>query len=188
VQVLRLGGALVTGLLTLALPAAAAAAQEQGGELIATAVCSSGAGLPATIRLPPEIHKRIDTMLQRSPTFRQQCRRLAETPWLHVLVRMSVELDGGSVRARSTIKRPQPRMLLAWVDLSPSSDPALWLSHEFEHLLEQIDGIDVLKLLDNPLHAWTVRGGMFETRRAIRAGQAVAEEVHAKRQHDKFVE
>jgi hypothetical protein len=187
VQVSRIGGALVTGLLVLALPSWSAAT-DPPQSAVEPAVCSAMGDLPPNVRLSRDIHKRVKIMLQRSPTFRAQCQRLAEAPWVHVLVRYTVQFDSSTYRARSTFRRPQPELLIAMVDLSATADPAMWLAHEFEHLLEQMDGVDMAKLTADPLQAWEVRTQMFETRRAIRAGQAVSDEVHVKRQHDKFVD
>lgn len=185
--ILRVGGAAVIGLLVFAGWPGRAIAQPSD-ELPAVAAGSARGGLPPNIRVPREIRQRIETMLERSATFRDQCRRLADAPWLHVLVRQMVDFEPRSIRAHSTIQRPQPQLVLAIVDRAASADPAMWLSHEFEHLIEQIDGIDLTKLVDDPLQAWQVRTGMFETNRAIRAGEAVFDEVQIKRHHDKFVD
>jgi hypothetical protein len=187
VTVSRCGSAVVAGLLVFASPSRGAAAQQLDA-LPETAACSASAGLPSSIRVPREIRGRVETMLTRSPTFREQCRRLAAAPWLHVLVRLTADLTAGSIRARSTITRPQPRLMLAVVDLAGSADPAIWLAHEFEHLVEQIDGVDLATLVADPLQAWQVQIGTFETRRAIRAGEAVSDEVHSNRRSDKFVD
>jgi hypothetical protein len=78
VQVSRIVRALVTGLLVCALPVPGAVAQQAGS--FSGPACSAGGDLPVSIRLPREIGKRVITMLQRSPIFREQCRRLAEAP------------------------------------------------------------------------------------------------------------
>jgi hypothetical protein len=51
-----------------------------------------------------------------------------------------------------------------------------------------MDGVNMATLIADPLQAWATREGMFETRRAIRAGRAVSDEVHVNRHHDKFVD
>jgi hypothetical protein len=236
----RASPALVTGLLVCARPVLGAVAQQAGS--FSGPACSAGSDLQVSIRLPREIGKRVITMRHRSPIFREQCRRLAEAPWLHPLDRCyensvvaaaerrraqrarepgpptrvfgALGWDGaaqavgdragvwaephvgssnggfefGSVRARSTIKRAQPQLTLAVVDLAPFSDPAMWLPYEFEHLIEQIDGVNLVKLVAESLQAWRVGEHMFETRRAIRAGEAVFDEVQTTRCHDKFVD
>jgi hypothetical protein len=128
VQVSRIGGALVIGVLVLALPSWSAATEP--GAVTGDAVCFADGDLPPNVRLPGDTHKRVKTMLPRSPTFREQCRRLAGAPWVHVLVRVIVEFDSSTYRARSTFRRPQPQLLLAMIDLSATADPAMWLAHE----------------------------------------------------------
>ena len=50
------------------------------------------------------------------------------------------------------------------------------LAHEFEHLIEQLDGVD-LRALAKEGEARRLPDGAFETERAIAAGQQVAGEV-----------
>lgn len=123
---------------------------------------------------------RIKEMLRRSATFRQQCRRLAATPWAHVGVKLNPQLfEAQSYRALSFIQRPQPQLIVAQVTLHALSDPALWLAHELEHVLEQVDNVDVQELAEAKRGAWRVGVHMFETKRAIVAGETVAGEVRS---------
>jgi hypothetical protein len=117
-------------------------------------------------------------MLQRSRTFREQCRRLAASAWVHVGVRLDPRVfETRSYRAVSEIQRPNPNLLIALITLQVLTDQAVWLAHEFEHVLEQVDSIDVAELADRKQAAWRVGPHMFETKRAIAAGEAVAAEV-----------
>lgn len=185
IQVSRAAGALATSLLVLTLSLPNAAAQSPDAPLEAPPCASR---LPANVNVQRELLKRVATMLARSATFRDQCRRLAETPWMHVRVMVKPELDRPSLRALSTIKRPQPRLFIALVDVAATADPTMWLPHEFEHLIEQLDSVDVEKQVDDGTGAWRVSERMYETTRAIRAGETVYEEVHTKRRQDNFVD
>lgn len=143
------------------------------------AACSASApSLPHNIRIDRHILQRVRKMLQRSPTFRDQCRRLAAAPWVHVGVKLDPRVfETRSYRAVSVIQRPQPNLLIAMITLQVLTDPAVWLAHEFEHVLEQVENIDLEALADRKHAAWRVGSHMFETQRAIAAGEAVVAEV-----------
>ena len=74
----------------------------------------------------------------------------------------------------------------AGVQVGLSGDPTLLIAHEFEHILEQLDGVDL------PLMASRAGSGVhrvagsehFETDRAIAAGRRVLEEVSRGRTRD----
>ena len=72
------------------------------------------------------------------------------------------------------------------VQLGPSGDPVLLIAHEFEHILEQLDGVDLPSMATRV--ATGVRlvpeSGHFETDRAIAAGRQVASEVRRGRARD----
>lgn len=136
--------------------------------------------LPENVRIDPFLMPRIKEMLRRSASFRQQCRRLAAAPWAHVGVKLNPQLfEAQSYRALSFIQRPQPKLIVARVTLQALSDPALWLAHELEHVLEQVDDVDVQEMAETKRGAWRVGHHMFETRRAIVAGETVASEVRS---------
>lgn len=143
----------------------------------AAACSASPPSLPHNVRIDRHILPRVKKMLQRSPTFREQCRRLAAAPWVHVGVKLDPRvLEIRSYRALSVIQRPQPNLMIAMITLEVLSDPAVWLAHEFEHILEQVDDVD-LELQTDHKRAWRVGSNMFETKRAIAAGDAVSHEV-----------
>jgi hypothetical protein len=60
-----------------------------------SSACSAEHGvLPANVDLPKAYRVRVSTMLQRSATFRDQCRRIATAPWLRVRVRPDLRIAG----------------------------------------------------------------------------------------------
>lgn len=134
--------------------------------------------LPVNVRVDRLMIPRIQVMLRRSPTFRGQCRLLAAHPWVHVKARYEPSYpDHRGYMAYSVIQRPQPHLMIAVVTLRPLSDPAVWLAHEFEHLIEQIESIDLDRLAEAKRTVWRSGNGMFETMRALRAGETVLGEV-----------
>ena len=55
-------------------------------------------------------------------------------------------------------------------------DAAELIAHELEHILEQLDGVDLQAQAGNGV-VWKAGDGAFETRRAIEAGRRVAREI-----------
>jgi hypothetical protein len=64
------------------------------------------------------------------------------------------------------------------IDLPFDRDFAELLAHEFEHVIEQLEGVDLRQRATEP-HSGVrkVDGGAFETDRANKAGRAAALEV-----------
>jgi hypothetical protein len=96
--------------------------------------------VPATFRMPPEITRTVHVMVERSGTFRRQCRRLAKEPTLLIRVRFDLLLRDRSMRARPVIYRADSRPVLALISIGDVASPAEWIAHTFEHLVEQLDG------------------------------------------------
>jgi hypothetical protein len=117
----------------------------------------------------------LDELWSRSPTFRQQCRRLAsakalvlmqsvsakETPW-NAESRIGV-LANGHVMARMRVRDGRESLEI--------------IAHELEHVLERIDGINLALDSTRSGSGTTLSGGAYETRRATAAGRRVAKEV-----------
>ena len=78
-----------------------------------------------------------------SATFRAQCRRIAEAPSLRVVIRIDPALVERRYRARTLIARTPSGEIFARVDVSLRLNPVEWIAHEFEHLIEQLDGLDL---------------------------------------------
>lgn len=133
--------------------------------------------LPASIQVVDDLLPRMHVMLERSPTFRAQCRRIAEAPHLYVRVRLDMAIIGRTYRAVTTICRQPSGAIVAAIDIVPFGDPAEWLAHEFEHLIEQLDGVDLRELERRRQGAWQSGQQMFETERAVRVGRRVFREM-----------
>ena len=86
------------------------------------------------------------------------------------------------------IHRLRTGELLAFVAIEPTGSPVEWLAHEFEHVLEQVEGHHLPSLARRTAAIWrSGNGEMFETDRAIRAGRRVVEETRAKRSPQTFL-
>jgi len=131
-----------------------------------------------SIQVAPELRSEVEDLLRRSPTFRAQYQRIAEAGSVVVGVNIDVRLCETSYRARTTFRRYQSGVILAAVAIGPGSHRGEWIAHEFEHILEQLDGRNLPQLANN--HAkdvWYSGSDVIETDRAIRAGRTVRDEL-----------
>ena len=136
---------------------------------------------PANLRVPTGYRTVIEQMLARSPLFRRQCLRLSGAPHLSVIVRTLHPLIGGA-RARTQISQTDGNRLVAIVEINPLGDFSELLAHEIEHIIEQLDGIDLAaRAAVARSGVWGCADGTFETSRAVRVGTLVAREVRAGR-------
>jgi hypothetical protein len=111
----------------------------------------------------------------RSATFRLQCARLAGAANLSVTLRLNPLIPS---RCRAfTIIRRRGWQLRAEVHLPPGHALTELIAHEFEHVLEQVEGQD-LRVLARTRGSGVreIDGDMFETDRAVRVGRVVAHE------------
>jgi hypothetical protein len=135
------------------------------------------------VRLPPNVSVAdgyagvVQAMLRSSPTFRSQCSRIAQAPQLHVSVHRSVPMPDRS--AMTKMVRASGGRLFADVEVGPLGDEIVLIAHEFEHIIEQLDGVDLSAMASRPGTGvrTDARSGRFETERAIAVGQRVASEV-----------
>lgn len=131
--------------------------------------------LPANVQLLHAIEDAITLIYDRSPSFRAQCARIAEAENLRVTVRIDPSIS--SRRRAYTVVQRDGHQIRAGVHLPPSSDHAELLAHEFEHILEQIEGLDLPKLAGvKQSGVYETEYGVFETYRAQTAGRIVMAE------------
>jgi hypothetical protein len=132
--------------------------------------------LPGSIELEQGLQPIVKWVLEHSPRFRQQCRTLAAAPRLRATVTVSYRQLTGTSRARTAFRQTETGGLDAQIEIGSASDISELLGHEFEHLIEQLDGVD-LSAMARGGEARRLTDGAFETERAIAAGQQVAGEV-----------
>jgi len=131
--------------------------------------------------IPAMCHALLDEMWRGSATFRRQWTRVAAA---HVRIAIAFDRPSaiGAVHARSEITRKpdlRVRILLPVVDRAAVE----YFAHELEHVLEQLDEVDLAQAAASRVHGVSVGGAtpVFETRRAIVVGGLVAAEVRAYR-------
>jgi hypothetical protein len=163
------------------LAASRSSAQTDAVAIARTAPCAALGGvvvhMPDTIHVADDLRRPIDTMLRRSATFRSQCRQIARAPQLYVRVRLDSRIADKPYRARTTICRLWSGGIVGAIDIAAFGDPTEWLAHEFEHLNEQLEGLELRDLARRRQGAWQSTDEMFETERAIRMGRTVMDEV-----------
>jgi len=133
--------------------------------------------LPPNLEVALVFRVFVDRMWQASPTFRGQGRRLAAGTGLYVSVLVEdLPRPASSFKARTVLRHQGGSLVSAQVYLKPSLDSPEFIAHELEHILEQLDGVDLQAQAGNGV-VWKADDGAFETRRAIEAGRRVAREI-----------
>src|SRR5262245_48540401 len=114
--------------------------------LPSSSLAQAGAPLPHNMVLSPEIRTSIEEMLANSPTFRTQFQRIAQSPSVVLTARLDPSIGGRSFKARSHIRRYDSGLLLVKIEIGPGAHQPVWIAHEFEHIVEQLEGLDLLSL------------------------------------------
>lgn len=131
--------------------------------------------LPANLEVAHDLARVLERIYQRSATFRAQCERIAGADNLRVTIRIDTAIPG---RCRAyTIVQRRGYDIVADVRLPPTNGLIELVGHEFEHLLEQIEGLDLKRLARiKGSGVRELEGRVFETDRALTAGRVVADE------------
>jgi hypothetical protein len=136
--------------------------------------------LPPNLLVSPLYRPLLESMLRQSPTFRRQCFRIANEAWLTVKLGPAPPSWLHGVRAITRVLRQPSGRMFASIEVVPLSAGVEVIAHEIEHVIEQIDEIDLpskAALAHSGVHEHTVPGRVFETTRATRTGLRVAHEV-----------
>lgn len=163
------------GALGMAAPALAA------DDSVATAVARHVDELPARFHVTEGLRSPFLDLLAWSVTFRKQCERIVDAE-----VRVVVELGAPwefdhRVNALSTLVRDEAgRLRFVRVRLSREGRWSELLPHELEHVIEQIEGVNLMvAAAQRNGSAWRV-GSAYETRRAHAMGHLVSREYRAR--------
>jgi hypothetical protein len=143
-----------------------------------TLLASSSSSVCSPGELPPNLHARplseyIDDMLERSPAFRQQCEQIAHYGQrLRVTVSIVKLPAAAGYRANARIRKFTYGFIDAAISIGFGENYVELLAHEFEHVLEQAEGVD-LSAQSEIGEAIRIDRGIFESCRAAAAGQLV---------------
>src|SRR5262245_53239683 len=139
---------------------------------------TSSRATATSIQFAAELQRDVEELLQYSPTFRAQYQRIAGTPKIVVGVRVDVKLTQTLYRARTTFRRYSSGLIVADVRIGPGPHRGESIAHEFEHILEQLDGQDLKQMArNNAKDVWYSGDDVIETERAIKAGRTVRDEL-----------
>jgi hypothetical protein len=133
--------------------------------------------LPAGSNVPGVAKPLVEMMWRESPTFRRQCARLAAA---RVAVTLSLDVSPGTDAINAKSEITHKRGLRAYIHLRGVDARAPeYLAHEIEHVLEQIDEVDLQLAVVARVHGARLGGrpNTFETSRAIAVGRMVAREI-----------
>jgi hypothetical protein len=145
-------------------------------------------GIPTQISLPPNLivssmyRPLVEAMLHRSPTFRRQCVRIGGEPRLTVHLSVGALPRRSEVRAMTSVTRQSGGRVTAVIDIFRLDDDIELIAHEVEHVIEQLDEVDLASQAALPRTGVYARFGNsqgFETTRATRVGLKVAGEVRS---------
>lgn len=140
--------------------------------------------LPANITLDRDLERVLAKIYRASSTFRAQCDLIGATSTLSVTLLIDAHIPQ-SCLAFTRFSR-QGRALYADVHLPPAGTMMSQLvGHEFEHIVEQIDGVNLRSLARIPRSGvYESSVNMFESERAQNAGRNVRREALAARPAD----
>lgn len=137
-------------------------------------------GLPSNLIVSAMFRPLVEAMLRDSPTFRRQCVRIAAEAGLTVHLNVSSPPRRSTHRAMTQLTRNAQGHLTAVIDIGPFEDTQELIAHEFEHVIEQLDGVDLAARAALP-HTGVIpighRREVFETTRAQRVGLKVIAEL-----------
>ncbi len=138
--------------------------------------------LPA-LQIEMTLEPIVREMCRRSPTFRRQLIRLADAPGLVVTVATRRVLPSRYAEATTRFAREHGLLRRAEVEIGGADQASLveLIGHELEHVLEQLDGVNLPQLAQSPgvRSNHHQRGRSFETARAKQIGLDVAAEFNA---------
>jgi hypothetical protein len=122
----------------------------------------------------------VEAMLRTSATFRRQCLRIANAPDITVALTWLRPPSSDHGRARTVVTTTTTGRRMATMEIQAVDDQFELIAHELEHVIEQLDDIDLRTLSTVPssgVERCSGRDEVYETIRAIRTGRAVAAEV-----------
>jgi hypothetical protein len=133
--------------------------------------------LTGRFQIAPMLRPILADMCRKAPTFRRQVVRLAQQPGLAVSVDPGLFSPGGRARASTAIGWVDGALQTAEVRVPPGASLLIveLVAHEFEHVVEQIDGVNLTRWIGRA-GVWRIGGtdGPIETERARRIGRIVA--------------
>ncbi len=150
-------------------------ARTRTGLQYSDAVSLPGPRLPPNLVAPAVLTPLLTRMWRSSATFRRQCAQLAEHPEVTIQIALDPRTTHG--RAVSRVHRGEAGVRASvQIEMRDPAQYVEYLAHELEHVLEQIDGTDRVRLARQHVDGVVNVGGVYETARARSVGRTVARE------------
>ena len=165
---------------TLCLPVYAHVKERDGaagtaGQQNSDSVSLRDGQVPPNLVAPEVLTPLLTRMWRSSATFRRQCAQLAEHP--EVTIRIALDPRTTHGRAVSRVHRGEAGVRASvQIEMRDPAQYVEYLAHELEHVLEQIDGTDRVRLARQHVDGVVNVGGVYETARARSVGRTVARE------------
>jgi len=140
--------------------------------------------LPPNLIVSPVLRPVVESMLRDSPTFRRQCARLTNSPLITVSLEQAFPIRTASAQAVTDFSFDRDDgKLAAHVKLVSTTNREELIAHEFEHIIEQLDGVDLPSLAKHATAGvrFTADLDRFETERAVATGRQVSGEIRTAR-------
>ena len=183
-------GAITCVLVAMSVPCAAQSSRTSltvMREYVPADLISEHVGIPDNLQTDAGSRVLLASMLEGSPTFRRQCLRLASEPGLVVRIHPFGSSWTRGARALTHLVRGASGGLTAEIYLTRFDDEVELIAHEIEHVIEQLDDVDLSAMAersDTGVHHTLAAEATFETSRASQTGLRVAREVHETRKGD----
>lgn len=139
-----------------------------------------------SISAPAPFADLLPRMCRQSITFRRQCARVVSATDVSVYVRANLALRSPAGRAWTTFTSVSVTKARADIWVTPGPDATELIAHEFEHVIEWLDGLHRAPW-EGPLADGVVlnsRRRVLETQRALQIGKIVTDEVSAAARRD----
>ena len=135
---------------------------------------------PLNIQVDPLLQPLVEKLLRQSETFRRQWQTIGAARVVRVsLITSPLLRESSAARARTEVSRYAFGAIRAVVELPSVVDITELLAHELEHVLEQIEGLDLPALAkEGGSGVQQVGRGVYETARARNAGFEALREVY----------
>jgi hypothetical protein len=134
--------------------------------------------MPPNVRMPGAMQSAVNQLLAQSSILQRQCAAIAAARDRVQLTIIPVRPGLTSCRARSSFAYRSPTRFDVQIDVPFTRDFPELIAHELEHVVEQIEGVNLRRLSRQPASGVKeIASGTFETRRAQQAGLAAASEV-----------
>jgi hypothetical protein len=166
---------LVVGLHWFSMSVSASEAQSVPQEQ-AVVARACDAEMPRNIWIDESMVPLVRQLLERSPTFRRQWDEIVASDRVSVAVRLWAKLSW-TTRARAEIRHYGNGAIRAVIDVPVTREAPELVAHEFEHVVEQMHGLDLASMAREGRRGVIEAGeGAYETERAIQAGRAASDE------------